>query len=199
MTSTAKLIGIAGLIGSGKSAVVDFLAQQGYPILKGDDEAHILYRKNKSVRTMLANAYGADNKTPSGVDRAKLGALVFANPEQLLILERIIHPILAQHLEKKMRALAKGVNPPKAVFLEGALLPKWTALIAKLDEVWIIDASEDIRFKRIVARGLSQPEARKRIVQQRTFPMLVHKHCVKIKNEGSLQALQQKVQSLLSL
>lgn len=186
-------IGIAGLIGSGKSAVARMVAQEGYPVVFADDEAHVLYRENMQVRASVAQAFGEHFLTAEGVDRARLGRLVFQDPQALQVLENMIHPALALHLFQKL-AQESGL-----VFLEGALLPRWPTLLESLDQVWNVEAAAELRLQRIVSRGLAVEEAQKRMVQQEKFPALHHPHVVTLRNEGSLQDLQAKVQAQLQL
>ncbi len=184
-------IGIAGLIGSGKSAVARTVAQEGFTVLFADDEAHVLYRENLDVRNQLARTFGGEILTSDGVDRAKLGSMVFQNLEKLKQLESIVHPVLAEHLHSKMMAVNGHV------FLEGALLPKWPHLLSMLDQVWLVDASPEIRLRRVVERGLPEMEARRRMAQQESFPRMMHSHLVVIPNEKGLEELQAHVVRLL--
>lgn len=184
-------IGIAGLIGSGKSAVAKLLVGEGFSVIWADDEVHVLYRENAELRAQIAQAFGADMLTEEGVHRAKLGSLVFQDPAALRQLESIIHPVLARHLVKKI------TDTQGHVFIEGALLPCWPNLLKVLDQVWMVDANPEIRLARVVARGLPVEEAQKRMALQDQFPPLIHPQIVVIPNEKSLEELQALVLNLL--
>lgn len=184
-------IGIAGFIGAGKSAVARILVNRGYVVISADEEAHVLYRENANVRDQLASTFGSGILTSDGVNRLELGSLVFGNPEALLKLERIIHPVLAEHLFTKLGE-ASG-----HVFLEGALLPRWPELLKQLDQIWLVDAGIKVRLPRIVARGISEFEALQRIAKQNEFPAIIHSHLVRIINEKSLEDLQAQVETII--
>jgi len=189
------LIGISGLIGSGKSAVARLVAEAGYYVLHADDEAHVVYATNTLVRSQLAQTFGPEILTAEGVDRVRLGSRVFADPNELAKLEAIIHPALALHLQARL-SKERSLHP---VFLEAALLPKWPDLLASCDQVWEVWAPETLRLSRVVARGLSVAEANKRIEQQRILPALDHRCVVRVENAASLLELDQHIQTLLHL
>jgi dephospho-CoA kinase len=187
------LIGICGLIGSGKSAVARQVADAGFCVIHADDEAHVLYAKNQDVRAQMAQAFGSEVLTETGVDRVRLGNLVFADSGELAKLEAIIHPALARHLQERLNQELSL----HTVFLEAALLPKWPDLLARCDQVWQVESSEALRLARIMERGLSEEAATQRIRKQDSFPPIVHKNFIQICNEGSLSGLQSQIARLL--
>ena len=191
----AHLIGIAGLIGAGKSAVADIVRAAGFPVINADDEAHVLYRDNGEVRTALAKAFGPDILTAEGVDRPRLGALVFSHSGAMQTLEGIIHPVLALHLHRLLRSEAET---HAKVFLEGALLPRWQDLLGEMDEVWEVVAPLSARLQRVMARGLSQVDARARMQRQADLPPIRHARMVILQNDRDLSALDAQVKRLLA-
>ena len=87
-----KVIGLTGGIGSGKSTVSRFLAELGAVILDADKVGHEVLKPGE-VREQVINEFGKGILNASGdIDRARLGELVFHNPEARARLNRIMHP-----------------------------------------------------------------------------------------------------------
>lgn len=191
----AKWIGIAGLIGAGKSKVSQIIRAKGYQVLNADEEAHKVYRDDHGVRLQLARTFGEEYLTRDGVDRRRLGALVFSDSSQLSILESIIHPALEVHLEELLQNVSQMSEQP--VFVEGALFPRWPLLLSKLWAVWHVKASTSVRLQRVMERGLTKADAMLRMERQNEFPPLEHRQLVLLENEGSVQELEDQVFTLL--
>ena len=100
------LLGLTGGIGSGKSAALAAFARCGCPTLSSDAVVHELYRtapvRDAVVARLGAGVLGADGE----VDRAALGAVAFADPEVLRFLEGLLHPLVADELERWRAAQA---------------------------------------------------------------------------------------------
>jgi|GEM_PF-219052 len=187
-----RVIGIAGKMGSGKSTVSRWLAQQGFAVIDADAEAHRLYKEDSDLREKLSETFGDSILTPTGVDRARLAAIVFQDEKQLRKLEDIVHPVLQLHLQQLMKS-----HSSPWVFLEAALLPRWPDFTASLDEVWDVVASETVRLYRVVHRGLEESAARDRMASQLNLANIQHSHRVVIPNEGSAEGLYQFLHELL--
>jgi len=188
----AQKIGIAGFIGSGKSTVAKMLQESGFTVIDADAEAHYIYATHADVRIALSTAFGPSVLTADGVDRRRLGQLVFSDPKALQQLETIIHPVLATHLIQRMASASQHTNLG-AVFVEGALLPKWPSLLQILDQIWEVRAPEAHRVERIVQRGSERCDAEHRIKQQRLFPPIMHPNVIVFENHGDVQALYHQV------
>lgn len=187
-----RVIGIAGKMGSGKSTVSRWLAQQGFAVIDADSEAHRLYKEDSDLRNKLSETFGESILTPTGVDRARLATIVFQDEKQLRKLEDVVHPVLQMHLQQ----LVKSHSSPW-VFLEAALLPRWPDFTASLDEVWDVVASESVRLQRVVLRGLEESAARDRMASQLNLANIQHAHRVVIPNEGAAEELYQFLRELM--
>mmetsp|Transcript_27574 Transcript_27574/g.44863 ORF Transcript_27574/g.44863 Transcript_27574/m.44863 type:complete len:107 (+) Transcript_27574:33-353(+) len=91
-------IGLTGGIGSGKSTVGQLLVElwpEEMSLLVMDDVAKELMNSNAALRKSLQDAFGKDVYTGDGagsLDRAKLAAIVFADPQQLNLINSLVHP-----------------------------------------------------------------------------------------------------------
>jgi dephospho-CoA kinase len=92
----AKMIGLTGGIGSGKSVVAKVFATLGIPVFNADEEAKHMMQTNPEIKTKLIQQFGADIYKESGLDKATLAAIVFNDPFQLQILNAIVHPVTIQ-------------------------------------------------------------------------------------------------------
>lgn len=86
-----KVYGLTGSIGMGKSAVASMLRREGVPVFDADAEVHHLQRPGGTMLPAIEARFPGTTG-PEGLDRAKLGAMVFGNPSELHALEVIVHP-----------------------------------------------------------------------------------------------------------
>ncbi|NBT18383.1 MAG: dephospho-CoA kinase [Proteobacteria bacterium] len=115
-----RTIALTGRIGSGKSTVATVLASRGAGVIDADRVVHDLYRDDAGLRRALEDRFGASVMAPDGVNRAALGAIVFADPSARRDLEMLVHPrVHAQQDLFLQRSRALGL--PAAVLdrLEG--------------------------------------------------------------------------------
>lgn len=190
-----KRIGITGSIGAGKSTVGEWLREQGFAVLDCDAEVHRLYASNASLRGELAKKFGKSVLTADGVSREYLADIVFKDSEKRSLLESIVYPYLEKSIGNFF-ATSASANDSRA-FIEAALLFKVPNTLAKLDEVWNVDASEDVRLERLVKRGLNREDAKRRIELQKRNPALNHPQIVNIDNSRTEAELQETLRTFL--
>jgi len=183
-----KVIGLTGGIGSGKSAVSQFLAELGAVIIDADKVGHEAFKPDTELWREVVAAFGRQILTPEGdIDRGKLGKIVFGSPESLARLNRIMHPRMYEMVKAQLEGYRRqGVN---VVVLEAPLLLEagWTPLV---DEVWVTIASEATVLKRLKERtGLSEPESLAHIRSQMSNEERVKHASVVINNDSSLADL----------
>ncbi len=159
-----KRIGITGSIGAGKSFVGALLRQRGFLVLDADKAVHELYRDNQDLRKKLAAKFGEQCLTETGVNRKYLADLIFKSEGERLELESTVYPFLTEYVRSFLSSSLEG---EKIRFVEAALFTRTPEILAMLDEVWIVNAPEDVRHRRLVARGLISADAHRRIVNQR--------------------------------
>ncbi len=190
-----KRIGITGSIGAGKSTVGEWLREQGFAVLDCDAEVHRLYASNESLRGELAKKFGKSVLTADGVSREYLADIIFKDSEKRSLLESIVYPYLEKSIENFF-ATSASANDSRA-FIEAALLFKVPDTLAKLEEVWNVDASEDVRLERLVKRGLNREDAKRRIELQKQNPALKHSRIVNIDNSRTEAELQETLRTFL--
>jgi dephospho-CoA kinase len=186
-----KVIGLTGGIGSGKSTVARFLAGMGAVNVDLDRVGHEVL-KQQEVRERLVGEFGRRILGGDGeIDRAKLGSLVFNNPEALSRLNAITHPAIdktiSDILEDYRRQGAKVVVLEAAAILEGGRG-------GDFDELWVTVAPEKVALERLAGRGdLSREEAVARIRSQLSDEERIRQADVVINTDCSLNELKERV------
>jgi dephospho-CoA kinase len=146
-----KIIGLTGGIGSGKSTVAQFLTENGAIVLDADKIGHEAFKPRSEGWSEVVAAFGERVLTRDrGIDRKKLGQLVFSDPVSLAQLNRILHPRIYTMVKARLDEYRKqGVQ---VVVLEAPLLLEvgWSDLV---DEVWVTVAPQDVILKRLSKRS----------------------------------------------
>ena len=189
-----KTIGLTGGIGSGKSTVSKVLATLGASIIDADRVGHEIYLPGKAAWKQVTDTFGrkivAEDQT---IDRKKLGAIVFGSPDALARLNAIVHPIMFEEIRQRIQARrAEGFTLP--VVVEAAILieANWLPLA---DTVWVVETDKDAAIRRVAEqRGMSAADAEARIANQLSNAERRKHAQVVIRNNGSLQALEQQIQ-----
>jgi dephospho-CoA kinase len=157
--------GLTGGIASGKSAVAALLREMGFPVLDADSVAHKLMEPGQPAREEILREFGADLAGTAGrIDRAKLGAIVFADPARLAKLNAILHPRVEQIMLNQYEEW-KRIGVRDAAFVEAALLVE-AGFVSKLDGLVVAWCEPEQQLERLKARGMSELDAKRRIAAQ---------------------------------
>lgn len=189
------VIGLTGGIGSGKSQVSRILKLLGAHIIDADLLGHQSYTPGSPEWGNLVKRFGSAIVNRDGtINRSKLGDIVFSDSAAMLSLNNIVHPRIRALTENKIRAL-KTVNTDTIV-VEAALLIEagWVSLV---DRVWSTESTSKRIIERLKhERGLSEKQIKERMRFQMTAEERSSFSDVIIKNNGSLEQLEQRVQFL---
>src|SRR5467141_3177496 len=161
-------LGLTGGIASGKSAVSAMLREMGFAVLDADALAHKLIEPGQAAYAEVLQEFGPSITDSSGrIDRSKLGAVVFADRAKLDRLNAIVHPRVAEVILSQFEVWRRsGVRD--AVFVEAALLIE-SGIQKNLDGLVVAWCRPEQQLERLLARGLSEVEARRRIAAQLPF------------------------------
>ncbi len=189
------VIGLTGSIGTGKSEVARLLESLGAVVINADQVGHEAYAPNTESFREVVEAFGRDILQPTGdIDRRKLGAIVFSDPQQMAKLNGIMHPRMAGMVGERIEKLR--TQGTEVVVVEAALLfeAKWDYLV---DEVWSTDAPVETVIQRLRDRnGLQEEEVRKRIDSQMDRKERLARSHLVLDNSGDVAELEQTVNSL---
>ena len=189
------VIGLTGGIGTGKSEVARLLQSLGAAVISADEVGHEAYAPNSESWHEVVDTFGKEILQPSGeIDRQKLGAVVFSDPQQLEKLNAIMHPRMAGMVADRIQVLRdQGVS---TVVVEAALLFEagWDSLV---DEVWTTDSSVESVVERLQVRnGMDEKEAHRRIDSQMDRAERIERSDLVVDNSGDVSALEQTVSAL---
>ncbi|MCU0612238.1 MAG: dephospho-CoA kinase [Candidatus Eisenbacteria bacterium] len=153
MRSSACLIGVTGLPGSGKTAFSSRLAARGARVVSADAVGHQVLAE-RAVQRMLAQTFGAGILDSAGeVDRQALRAHL-ADVKEVDSLNRIVHPRLLSRLAQAVGAAMRGPGPVVAV--DAALLLEWH-IEQYFDLVVLVVSPSELRYRRLTAAGRDLP------------------------------------------
>jgi len=158
-------VGLTGGIASGKSVVAAILRKRDYPVLDLDGLGHQLMAPGRAAYDEIVREFGSTVLgTGAEIDRAKLGAIVFSDQEKRAQLNRILHPPIRAEAQRWFSSLDRS-GSPKAAFAEAALLIE-AGYRDSLDRMVVCWCRPEQQMQRLLARGLSEEQARQRIAAQ---------------------------------
>jgi dephospho-CoA kinase len=152
------ILGLTGSIGMGKSAVAAMFRGLGVPLFDADAAVHELQGPGGACLAPIERAFPGTTG-PTGVDRQKLGAAVFGDPDKLKLLEQIVHPEVA---EMRRAFLADNATAPLIVFDIPLLYEKSGQ--HGLDAVLVVSASAAQQRERVLGRPGMTEEKFERIL-----------------------------------
>lgn len=145
-------IGITGGIGSGKSVVASLFQLLGIPIYIADEESKRLTNQSAIIRQQLIAHYGEAIYTAEGLNKPLLAAKIFQDPEQLRIVNGIIHPEVKHHF----RAWTAQQTTPLCA-IESAILFE-SGFDKEVDTHLMVYAPKTLRIERATARDAASKE-----------------------------------------
>ena len=193
-----KVLGITGGVGSGKSEVLNYLREAyGAVVCQMDETAKRLQEKGTGCFRKIAEAFGPEIIGADGeLDRKKLGARVFSDPEQLRLLNSIVHPEVLRSVSADIRKHTEEGTPLYVV--EAALLPGVGGALC--DEIWYIYASEEVRRERLKAsRHYSDEKITDMIASQPSEETFRRACTAVIDNSGTFENTERQIGERLRL
>ena len=148
----AKLIGLTGGIGSGKTTIAYFFAEQGIPIYIADQEARNLMDSD-IIQEQVKAVFGKSVFDKNAIDRAKLAAIVFNNPEKLKELNKIVHPAVRAHFKDWVKVHSKE----EILLYESAILFE-SGHYKDFDCIITVTAPIESRIARVLKRDKTSEE-----------------------------------------
>jgi len=186
-------VGLTGGVASGKSTVSAILADLGAVVIDADLLAREVVAPGTGGLAAVVAEFGTEVLGPDGaLDRPRLGALVFADPDRRRALESIIHP--------RVRARAAEIEaaaPADAVVVHDIPLLAETGQGSRFDAVVVVDVPVEVQLDRMVRlRGMSQEDAQARIDAQATRQERLAIATYVVDNTGTLADLRRKVEEV---
>ncbi|MBJ6726561.1 dephospho-CoA kinase [Geomesophilobacter sediminis] len=187
-----RIIGLTGGIASGKTTVARLFEELGAAVVDADQLARDVVCPGEEAYQAIVATFGDQILQGDGtLNRAALGAIVFADPAARRTLEGITHPAIAQQAQKRLAALRAAGH--RIVFYVAPLLIE-AGVTSRVDEVWVVYLDRETQLRRLMARdGLSREAAQQRIDSQMSMEEKRRYGKVVIDNSGDLAALKEQV------
>ena len=186
------VVGITGGIGSGKSAVTDYLETRGITVVDADKVARVVVEPGTPALNAIAEHFGTDILlTDGGLDRAALRKIVFDNPDERKVLEGITHPRIRDEIARQL----SEASSPYVVLSSPLLLESGQNTFA--DYVVVVDVPEEVQLRRTMARDDNSEALVKQIMAaQLDRKTRLSRADTSVTNDGSLKALYERVEKL---
>ena len=150
-------VGITGNIGSGKSTIAKLFALLGTPVYNADSRAKAIMVEDTELKNELVKVFGNETYFADGqLNRTYLSQQVFNNPNQLKILNSIVHPAIFRDFNFWLNQYKAAQIP--YILKEAALLIE-SGSYKDLDYLILVQADEEIRLQRSIARDAASAEA----------------------------------------
>ena len=188
-----RVIGVTGGVGSGKSRILELLSTEfGARVILADQVAKELEEPGQAGLSRLLEAFGDGILGPDGtLDRGRFAERIFHDPVALRTVNEIIHPLTWQEIRRQIWESGESL-----IAVESALFDETTKEICQ--ELWLVDASEKIRIRRLMdSRGYSREKCEKIIRSQKSRGDFIKLADVVIENNGSIEEVRAQIAARL--
>jgi dephospho-CoA kinase len=183
-------IGLTGGIAAGKSEALKAFARLGAATLSSDTVVHELL-ESEELRDRLVERWGPEVAPEGRIERAKIGEIVFADPEQLTWLEEQIHPLVQERTAAWLLALPDNTE---VAVVEVPLLFE-AGNDGAFDTTVAVVTADEVRRERAAARGHTLVDERE--ARQLTQPEKAERAEHVVENNGSVEELEGALSALL--
>lgn len=185
------VVALTGGIGAGKSTVAQYFSELGAVVVDADHLARIAIERGSEGFDEVVAAFGQEIISNGDIDRKALAAVIFNDPELRRKLESIIHPRVQQLFAQ---AVAES-DPSVPLIYEIPLLVETNAA-AKFDYVITVEADEELRISRLLARGMFISDIKARLANQAPSSARTEIADAVITNDGDDDQLLRQVENL---
>jgi dephospho-CoA kinase len=186
------LVGITGIIGSGKSTVSRMLAEMGFPVTDLDRLAKEVSCKEEALAE-VREVFGHEAVRDGCIDVERMKEIAFAGGETLRKLEEIIHPKVRAELFR--RAAELEARNEGALIVDAPLLME-TGLYKRMNKVVVVSVDPAKRRERLINRGMDPEDAERRLRFQIPLEQKERMADYVIRNNGTEENLRRDVQIL---
>ncbi len=191
-------VGLTGGIATGKSYVLEQFMKRGIPCLDADSLAHGVEAAGTEATRAIAARFGDDVLGPDGaVDRRKLAPRVFGDPAARRELEAMVHPAVYRAVAALLRAFELLGGSPLAVVSVPLLYE--TGHASDFDRVIVTACPPELQIARLLERGMSDADARQRMVAQWPTEDKASRADFVIRTDGSFEDTNNQVAKILGV
>jgi dephospho-CoA kinase len=159
-------VGLTGSIAAGKSFVSGVLVELGCHVLDADKTAReVVEPGSPALREVIAGFGDSVIKRDGTLDRAALGAIVFADADKRATLNSILHPFIIAQQDQRLREW-EAVDPDGIAVVDAALMIE-SGGYKRFDKLIVVHCRADVQLERLMTRDkLNRAEAERRIAAQ---------------------------------
>ena len=191
------VVGLTGVIGSGKSTVASIFKEIGAGIISADEIAHRLLLKNNKGYNAVVKEWGPKIlNEKGGISREILAKIVFDNKKELEKLNKIMHPLIYEEYKKELEILKeKGYS----IIIYDAPLLIELSLHKEMDKVIVVIAEQEIIFDRLKRKGLSIDEIKLRMRYQLPQQEKIKYADFIINNNNGIDELKKQIEQIWNI
>lgn len=157
----AKIIGLTGGIGSGKTTIAKFFAAEGIPVYIADLEAKLIMNSD-TIQKEILELFGETVFKNKVLDRAKIAEIVFNDPAMLVKLNSIVHPAVKKHFKEWV-----GTNEGQDLLLYESAILFESGHFKEFDFIISVVAPLESRIARVLERdGITKEQVMSRVNAQ---------------------------------
>lgn len=186
-----KVIALTGGIGAGKSTVAQFFSELGANVVDADHLARIAIERGSEGFDEVIARFGESILSNGDINRKALAEIVFSDPDSKRDLEAIIHPRV-----QKLFAQAIIDNEPAGILIYEIPLLVETDAANKFDFIVTVEADEELRIERLLARGMFITDIKARLANQAPSQARIDIADAVIVNDGDEDHLLRQVENL---
>ncbi|NLN48448.1 MAG: dephospho-CoA kinase [Clostridiales bacterium] len=189
------VIGLTGGIASGKSTVSSLLEKLGASVIDVDLIGREVVQKGEKAYNEIVKHFGYSILFTNGeINRKKLGDIVFSNPGELQVLNKITHPEIIKRVAKKIKEYKK--NGVLDIVVDAAILIEM-GLDKYCDSIWLIHVDKETQLNRLIERDrFVYLDALNRIKSQYDSSEKLEVADVIINNNKSLESVGKEIYEL---
>lgn len=190
------VVGVTGGVASGKTMVSDVLKEEGAVLIDADQIARELVQPHTPAWQELVRTFGTEILERDGsIHRQKLASLIFSNPRQRNLLNRILHPRITAEIGRRLKDIQQ--KDPEAIVVIDAPLLIETGGHKGMDRVIVVACTETQQIERLKRRNpMSEEQARAMISSQMSLQDKTTLADDVIWNEGSPEETRQTARSV---
>ena len=186
-----KVIALTGGIGAGKSTVAQFFSELGANVVDADHLARVAIERGSEGFDEVVARFGQSVLSNGDINRKALAEIIFSDPDSKRDLEAIIHPRV-----QKLFAQAILDNEPAGNLIYEIPLLVETDAAKKFDFIVTVEADEELRIERLLARGMFISDIKARLANQAPSQARIDIADAVIVNDGDEDHLLRQVENL---
>ncbi len=188
------VLGVTGGIGTGKSTVSGILRDRGLLVLDADQISKDVTDVDGIANEEIAQVFGNRALRNNALDRKYISSIVFNDKTKLDKLSAIIHKYVLKYIADQLeKERARGT---KCVVLD-VPIPVEKGFVDKCNQIWVVTCDTEIKLRRLVDRGMTLDDAKRRIAMQMTDEEYLNIGDFEINNSGSFDDLIARVEELI--